>query len=368
MVIDLGQFTTKIGWAGQNTPSLTFFTITGESKYSQIAGYEDSKQDFVGNEVMDSLGLYKLTYPIVNSDVADWGHLKSIIDYIFYNLHVDPTSVHVLFSINPNMSKSTQERFFKIFLEDYNCRAYYPVRDSLLTMYSGGFETGLVVDMGASGIRITPIYEGFIIDNAITYCEVGGSLIDEYMIKLAGEAGFSATTSSQKQIVRGIKEKGCFVSINYNVDRKITNGFKKEFSLPDGNILELGTERFLAPELLFKPELFNREGDSLQKAIIDSILLCDIDIRKKLLNTIFLTGGTSQIPNLQLRLQKELRVELSRRGKVPQGIRIIAANNRVFSNWVGGSILSNLPDFQNSWVLRQQYYEDGIPEDLIYLR
>ena len=40
-------------------------------------------------------------------------------------------------------------------------------------------------------------------------------------------------------------------------------------------------------------------------------------------------------------------------------VKIIAPPERKYSVWIGGSILSSLPAFQQSWISRQEYDESG---------
>ena len=104
---------------------------------------------------------------------------------------------------------------------------------------------------------------------------------------------------------------------------------------------------------------------SKESLIVESIRRCDIDIRKSLLSNIFLTGGSSLFPNLKVRLSREIEKELVKIGKNYQKINIRAPQQRVYSGWIGGSILSQIPDFQSNWLTRKDYYENGIPEKLL---
>ncbi|EOD11068.1 hypothetical protein EMIHUDRAFT_67506 [Emiliania huxleyi CCMP1516] len=40
-------------------------------------------------------------------------------------------------------------------------------------------------------------------------------------------------------------------------------------------------------------------------------------------------------------------------------VKIIAPPERKYSVWIGGSILSSLPAFRQSWISRQEYAESG---------
>lgn len=67
----------------------------------------------------------------------------------------------------------------------------------------------------------------------------------------------------RRQIVRGIKEKLCFVSIDPAADRakaSESSDLQKMYELPDGQTIPVNSPRFLAPEALFDPGLI-KEGD-----------------------------------------------------------------------------------------------------------
>ena len=366
VVLDIGQFSAKAGFAGEDMPSQVFFTIVGTPKYRQI-DYEYAgprKDDFyVGNEIQ-SIGLYKLYYPINKGIIQDWLSFEKIIDYIFYNLRVDPSLVNVLFAVHPLFPYSDLKRLFELFLENYQCRAFYPVLDSMLTLYAGGFQTGLVVEIGDSLTRLTPIYQGYKLDHAIKHIDIGGRTLTRFMEKILGERGFSADSSIRRELVRALKEKACFVSLDYKEDLKRVEQYEKEYSLPDGSTISLAKERFEVPELLFNPSI-ELEERSLPEAIMDVIDMCDVDVRPDLLNNIFLSGGSSMFPNIKSRIYQELEIELARRSKKSQVIKIIAPRERTFSVWVGGSILSMIPEFEQNWITRAKYFNDGIPKNLL---
>jgi len=365
IVLDIGEFASKIGFGGENEPRSIFFTLVGEPRYKNMEFSVSEKEFYIGNEVSSSLGLYKITRPIYKGNIRDWPLYKAIIDYTFFQLKVDPTIVNVLYLIHPLMNNEDKKKIIKMFFEQYQVAGFYPVLDALLTMYAGGFQTGLIVELGASCSRIIPIYEGFKIEHAIKIINIGGTVLDSFMQVKMNEIGFRSDSSVQKELLRVIKEKACFVSLDFDEDIKNKNKYRKSFSLPDGNIIELTSERFIVPELLFKPELFNLEDPPLHLEILDSIEKCDIDIRSKLLNNIFLTGGTSCFPQLEFRLQQELEIELIQRGITSIKPRIIAPKKRMFSPWIGGSILSCIPEFQSSWLSRKDYYRNGIPIEWI---
>jgi actin beta/gamma 1 len=368
VVLDIGQFSSKIGFAGEDSPSQVFLTMVGKPKYQSVnVNYETKKsredEIYVGDEIQ-SIGLYKIFHPIEKGIVVDWTHFSNIIDYVFYNLRVDPTLVNVLFAVHPLFPYKDLERIFELFLERYQCMSFYPVLDSMLTLYSGGFQTGLIVEIGDSNTRIVPIYEGYKLEHTVRILDIGGRVLTRYMEQILESIGWSVDSSIRRELVRVLKEKSCFVSLDYKEDIKRSEQYEKEYSLPDGSTISLNKERFIVPELLFQPTS-ELEEDSLHVAIIDVIEACDLDIRPELLNNIFLSGGSSMFPNLKSRIYQELELELARRKKKNQGIRIIAPMERTFSVWIGGSILAMIPEFSQNWITRAKYFNEGIPPNLL---
>ena len=70
-------------------------------------------------------------------------------------------------------------------------------------------------------------------------------------------------------------------------------------------------------------------------------------------------------PNLKSRMYKELELELLKRKKKDQALKIIAPRERTFSVWIGGSILATIPEFTNNWITRAMYFRSGIPNNLL---
>jgi len=367
VILDIGQFSTKIGFGGEDQPNDVFFTLVGIPKYQNVDPTygEQISELCIGNEIQDAMGLYKLYHPIQNGKIVDWNFFEKITEYIFYNLRVDPVVSNVLYAIHPLSPKDDKKKLFEVFLEKFNCSGFYPVLDSLLTLYSGGFQTGLTIEIGDSSTRLVPVFEGFQLSHAIKVLDIGGNLITEFMEHQLKQSGFSSDSSVEKQLVRVIKEKSCFISLDLKEDMNRVEEYKKQFSLPDGEILEIDKLRFLVPELLFNPSLYNLEVLPLHQAIIECINECDLDIRRELLNNVFLSGGSSMFPNLKSRLYKELELLLAKQKKKMQTLKIIAPKERMFSVWIGGSILSMIPEFSDNWVTREQYYKDKIPENLL---
>ena len=73
----------------------------------------------------------------------------------------------------------------------------------------------------------------------------------DYMAKLLSKSGYHLTTSAERDLVTDIKEKFCYVSLNYESE----SASPKSYTLPDDSQLTVTSERFRCPEALFKPSM-----------------------------------------------------------------------------------------------------------------
>merc|ERR1712087_664980 len=81
---------------------------------------------------------------------------------------------------------------------------------------------------------------------------------------------------------------------------------EKSYTLPDGNVITLGAERFRVPEVLFQPSLIGKEASGIHEQVFQSIMKCDLDIRKDLYSNVVLSGGNTMFKGIAERIVKEL--------------------------------------------------------------
>jgi actin beta/gamma 1 len=361
LVVDNGTGLSKNGYAGEDQPRSVFPTLIGYPKYQSIMSDVDHyvREYYVGEEAMNLRGVLKLIYPIEHGIVNDWDAMEKVWHYTFHNdLRVNPSEHPVLLTEAPLNPASNREKMAEILFETFNCPAMYVSMQAVLSLYASGRTTGLVVDAGDGVIHIVPIYEGFAISHAIGRIDIAGRDITEYLRRLLRQRGHALTSSAEREIVRDIKERLCYVALDPEKELKLAekvSGMEKQYTLPDGETITIGPERFLAPECFFNPSALGKEEPALDDAIYRAIQDCDIDLRKELYQNIVLSGGSTMFPGLKERLHKEL-TEL-----VPENveIRIVAPPERRYSVWIGGSILSSLKTFQRLWVSRKEYQEQG---------
>ncbi|MHA1465730.1 MAG: actin, cytoplasmic 2 [Candidatus Heimdallarchaeaceae archaeon] len=361
LVIDNGTGFTKNGFAGEDQPRSVFPTIIGYPKYQIIMTDVEHyvREYYIGEEAINLRGVLKLVYPVEHGQVQDWDAMERIWHYTFYNdLRVNPNEHPILLTEPPLNKNQNKEKMAELMFDTFNVPAMYISMQAILSLYASGRTTGIVVDSGDGVTHIVPVYEGFAIAHAIHRSDIGGRDVTDYLRRLLRQRGYSLSSSAEREIVRDIKERLCYVALDPEKELKLAekvSGMEKTYTLPDGETLTIGAERFMAPELFFNPGAIGSEENALDELIYRSIQNCDVDLRRDLYANIVLSGGSTMFPGLKERLHKEL-TEL-----VPETmeIKIIAPPERRYSVWIGGSILSSLKTFAKLWVTKKEYKEIG---------
>jgi len=362
VVCDNGSGMVKAGFSGEDAPRTVFPSVVGRPKnpHGMIGG--PKREFFTGDDAMRMRGVCTMSYPIAHGIVTNWDDMEKIWHHTFFGeLRVDPAEHKVMLTEAAMNPRANREKMAQIMFETFNAPAIYVGIQAQLSLYSAGRTTGIVLDAGDGVTHCVPLYEGYSLPHAIRRIDLAGRDLTDRMVKLLqAEGAFNATSGSEWEVVRSIKERTCYVAQDYAAEAAVPEEkIATEYTLPDETIVTVGRARYECAEALFQPlKMMGLEVDGMHELVHKSIQKCDIDVRRELYNNIVLSGGTTCYEGLPDRLAAEL-TRLNKAAGNAVKPRVVAAPERKYSVWMGGAILSSLTTFQNQWMTKAEYDEQG---------
>ncbi|KAJ2917005.1 hypothetical protein MD484_g3425, partial [Candolleomyces efflorescens] len=331
IVLDNGGSTIKAGLVGNRRKE-----VEPSSRIIQnaVIRSKGDKASYIGHEFEACKDFASLHYrlPIEKGYVVDWDAQKAIWDGIFSDqvFNIDTTEASILITEPYFNLPNIQEVYDQFVFEEYEFQSCYRCTPAALipsgTLFSQPAlsppECMIVVDSGFSFTHVVPIMEGLISKLADPK---RNSIIREYILP---------DLSRNKQ--GRIRKPNDIVS-------------------DEDQVLVMNNERFVVPELIFRPDDIGLDQAGLPETIAHCISLLPEDLQGMFWSNIGLIGGNTGFPGFRERLQQELRAL----APVEWEVTIYEADDPITEAYKSAYEFASRPGFSQQVISRAEYAESG---------
>ncbi|KAM0905148.1 hypothetical protein ACQ4PT_017580 [Festuca glaucescens] len=319
IVIDVGSYSCKAGYAGDDTPKAVFPSVvgsieqTGDTDEAKPEKEADSASDpkngskpmdvdkaktkrkfFVGQELEFRRDHMELISPMKDGSVTDWDVVDNIWNHAFRRrLLINPEEHPMLIAEPSTNSGQQREKAAELMFEKYKVPALFLAKNAVLTSFASGRATSLVVDSGGASTVVSAVHDGYVLQKfanlfscgSLATSPIGGEFLTDCMMKSLESKGvvirprysfkkkevspgdykvvdldFPNTTDGyrlycMRAIASDIKESVSRVPDTPFDEVADANVPTNSYELPDGQTIEVGAERFKIPDILFNPYL-----------------------------------------------------------------------------------------------------------------
>ncbi|CAN8098010.1 unnamed protein product [Discula destructiva] len=413
LVIDNGAHTLKAGF-------VTADSIDEPRVIPNCIARDRTRKTYVASDLAKCKDFGELAFrrPVDKGYVVNWEAQKEIWDHEFFTSDApqqcDATETRLVLTEQPNALPALQTNCDQMVFEEFGFSSYYrglvptfsAYHDIQPTFRTHGHDPSsaqlpvellLLIDFGYSFTTITPIFQGRPLQSAVRRLDVGGKFLTNYLTRLLSLRHYDMRNDSH--IVNEIKEKTCYVSLDFKGDMEKTwkgtrgerrepymtgAGIAKDYVLPDfhnraegivrefdatstakqrklaavasnEDILTLRNERFVVPEILFNPQDIGMDTPGLADLVYQSLEALPVGLWPGLLANILVVGGSTQFDGFIQRLQKEIVL------RVPDAcmVRVARPENSICATWRGAASFARHEHVERLAVTKQEYEEHG---------
>lgn len=311
-----------------------------------------------------------------------YGVLRDFFQVIYFrHLLVNPKERRVVICESVLWPTKFKETLAKVLFHHFEVPSILFAPSHLMSLFTLGISTGLVMECGYSETSVLPIVEGIPMINSIQFIPFGAKTIHKLLKSRLMEIGLvrigtgikplsSILDELSETVLEDIKVRTCFVgpkiSVPKNETRPASMVHSVDYPLDGGKLLRVeGQIREQAYDTLFEGD---EEEQSVATLLLDAIVNSPIDTRKPLAENIVLIGGTSMAPGFKHRLLQELHSLLqSTKYQNRLSIKTIKLHDTpVKANcvaWLGSSIFGSLEILADRSVSRSDFIrEPSIPD------
>ncbi|KAG5504658.1 hypothetical protein JIQ42_06499 [Leishmania sp. Namibia] len=386
VVCDLGTSTTRLGYAGNAEPTFVLPTTCA------WRGRMSAEAFVVGNEAAAMMGPGVQRHSLLEHGmVVDWDVTEEYWRHLFNRYAcVEPQDVGVLLTeaaVTPyEQRETTAEIWFESFGVPQLCIGSQAL--FVLSSVGDGCDTAVVVESGAGVTQVVPIVAGYAVASAARRFPVAGRDLTQYVLSCLRERERGIEAEQALAVAERVKVRYGYVAedvareftrVNSNSPSHVVRHTELHARTGAPYSIDVGYERFLAPEMLFQPDLVATPSAVRASAsrglpdLIDSVVWsCPMDCRRPLYANIILCGGNTRFPHFAKRLHSGLQRVLHERANdvmaasggslgrpVEYEVNVRDHSHATHAVWRGASAFAASPDYAKAAVARATYMECG---------
>ncbi|KAJ4711614.1 Actin-related protein [Melia azedarach] len=299
--------------------------------------------------------------PIVRGFVRDWEAMEDLLHHVLYSGlgWEEGNEGQILFTDPLCTPKAVREQLVQLMFETFNISGFYASEQAVLSLYAVGRISGCTVDIGHGKIDIAPVIEGAVQHIASKRFEVGGIDLTNLLAKELGKSNPLVNLSISD--VEKLKEQySCCAEDELAYDKTQRSCEIEQHTLPDGQVIRIGRERYTVGEALFQPSILGIETHGIVEQLVRTISTVSSENHRQLLENTVLCGATTSMPGFEDRFQKEAGLCSSAiRPTLVKPPEYMPENLTLYSAWIGGAILAKVVFPQNQHITKADYDETG---------
>ena len=336
-IFDLGSYNYRIGYSGNDRPNYIFPPI---KFINHSENQEKEEYEFLTSQKGDGFFIDIKKFEDFFDDFISDKELKN-----------EMNKGSLLFSEPVIHNKEQRIKLTEFLFEKYELGGLFFCNSSVLSSFSYGKCSCLIFDSGHTQSNIVPVNDGMIIKNALNYFNLNGKTMDELIIN-----------EIIKKQIDNFNNYNILQNIQILSDLKdIIFGFsnnQNNLSLPDNKNIIIDDNYLSIIKNNIENKLFKDELN-LKTLILKSISSVLLDIKKDLINNIFICGGNSLIFNNYF---NDIKEALSKELVSSAIVRLTTHPSKIersLASFLGASIISSLNIYKETIIKKEEYEEHG---------
>ncbi|GAB2271921.1 Actin- protein 7 [Dionaea muscipula] len=349
VVVDAGSKLLKAGFALPDQPP----SLIIPTQMKRVPEEESFNDNVLHEEITVD--------PVERGFIRDWDAIEDLLHHVLYtSLGWEISNEGQILFTDPLLTpKALREHLVQLMFEKFNVSGFYASEQPVLSLYAAGRISGCSVDVGHGKIDIAPVIEGAVHHIASRRFPIGGADLTNLLLRELTKS--NSMVNLNPVVAESLKEQFAVCAEDELAYEKTKLACPKvEHTLPDGQVITIGRERYAVGEALFQPSILGLEAHGIVEQLVRCISTVSSENHRQLLENTVLCGGTTTMAGFENRFQKEAILSSSAiHPSVVKPPEYMPENLSMYQAWVGGAILAKVVFPQNQHITKADYDENG---------